>query len=84
MVLNERGLTKLSGWAGCDKFCFASQLSNHIFKLRSNTFDQFALVSGGVDGTGNNDFHRDVSQKVVLVGRLRAIMFCRIIINLRN
>ena len=33
-VLNGMGLTKLSGWAGCDKFSFASLLSNHIFKTK--------------------------------------------------
>ena len=33
-MLIGRGLTKLSVWIGCDKLCFASQLSNHIFKIK--------------------------------------------------
>ena len=30
MTSNGRGFKRLSGWAGCDNLCFASQLSKHI------------------------------------------------------
>ena len=34
MSLNERGLQKLFWWGGYEKSCFASQLSNNIYKIK--------------------------------------------------
>ena len=43
---------------------------------KPNTIHQLTLVSGRVDGTGNDDFEWEGSHKVVWVGRLRQVMLC--------
>ncbi len=43
MVLNGTSLNKLSGCGGCDRFCFASQLSNHHYKLKNISSTYFGF-----------------------------------------